>query len=105
MDKDIMIVADYTTEVSFNIDELCEICRIANAEAEEFVRYDILVPHGTTITQWTFDMVQLQRLRKAIRLRRDLELNYAGIALVLQLLAEIEELRATTNIYHKHVEK
>lgn len=105
MEKEIMIVADYTTEITFSLNELCEICRIQNEEAEDFVRYDILVPNGTSMTQWTFDMEQLQRLRKAIRLRRDLELNYAGIALVMQLLAEIEELRATSSIYHKHVAK
>ncbi len=105
MKKEMIIVADYTTEMSFSLEELCEICRIQSSEAEDFVRYDILVPNGTTVTQWTFDMEQLQRLRKAIRLQRDLELNYAGIALVMQLLAEIEELRATTNLYHKHVEK
>lgn len=106
MKQEIMILADYTQEITFSLEEMCDICGIEITEAQDFVRYDIIIPHsGKTIRQQSFDMMQLQRLRKALRLQRDLELNHAGIALVLQLLSEIEELRAMSDIYQKHIEK
>src|SRR5690625_709573 len=42
----------------------------------------------------TFGGDSLQRLRTAINLQRDLELNLPGVALALELLSEIETLRA-----------
>ena len=39
---------------------------------------------------WRFTGVQLQRARVAIRLNRDLGVNFAGAALVLQLLDELD---------------
>ncbi len=44
-------------------------------------------------TQWRFSGSALQRARTAMRLQRDLGINLAGVALAMDLLDEIEELR------------
>ncbi|MEO7806421.1 MAG: chaperone modulator CbpM [Steroidobacteraceae bacterium] len=54
----------------------------------------ILVPSGAQPDDWEFHGNSLARARIAIRLMRDLELNLAGTAIVLDLLAEIELLRS-----------
>lgn len=102
MTKDIIIVADYTEEITLTDAELCEICGIEAIQLNDLIAYEILLPRGKARDNLLFDMDQLIRLRKALRLQRDLEVNYAGIALVMDLLEELEELRATKTIYLKH---
>lgn len=105
MSKDIIIIADYTEELILTPEQLCEIFGIEPAELRDLVAYDILIPSGSAPHEWLFDMVQLKRMRTAMRLQRDLELNLAGVALVLQMLEEMEELRAQTALLHQHLLK
>ena len=44
-------------------------------------------------TEWHFSGAALRRVRRALRLERDLELNLAGVALALDLMDELEQLR------------
>jgi len=53
-----------------------------------------LKPVGYQQTLWRFSGGSLQRVRTAMRLQRDLDINLAGIALALDLLGEIELLEA-----------
>ena len=105
MKKDIIIIADYTEDVSLSLEEICEICEIQSMMMRDMIAYDIVLPRGSEPDEWLFDMAQLKRLRTALRLQRDLELNLAGISLVLHLLEQMEELRARTTILDKHLLK
>jgi chaperone modulatory protein CbpM len=44
-------------------------------------------------SEWRFGGAQLRRARIAVRLERDLGVNAAGVALVLELLEELEQFR------------
>jgi chaperone modulatory protein CbpM len=58
----------------------------------EFVEEGVLT--GVLVsTRWHFTGAALRRARRALRLERDLELNLAGVALALDLMDEIEQLR------------
>jgi chaperone modulatory protein CbpM len=50
-------------------------------------------PIGRRPESWQFRGVSLRRIRCAQRLEDDLGVNTAGVALVLDLLEELEELR------------
>lgn len=50
-------------------------------------------PENLSTPDWRFDSRALKRLQKTIHLQRDLRVNLAGAALVLDLLEEVEELR------------
>ena len=54
----------------------------------------VIEPQGETPQQWRFAGQSLRRTRLAGRLTHDLELNPQGVALALDLLDEIEALRA-----------
>ena len=54
----------------------------------------VLEPDGERIEEWRFAGATLRRARVALRLARDLEINPPGVALVLDMLEEIESLRA-----------
>ena len=86
------IVLDEQTELT-----LAELCRACAAQAEriiELVEEGVLEPIGPEPARWRFTAVHLRRARVAVRLQRDLGLNLAGAALALQLLDEVEDLRA-----------
>ena len=59
----------------------------------EMVDHDIVTPQVATDTEWRFAGADLLRVRRAVRLRRDLDLNWSGVGLVGELLDELGELK------------
>lgn len=76
---------------------LVELCRISRAP-EEWVRVwvveGVLTPIGDAPEEWRFAGTSLRRARLAATLARELELNAPGVALALDLMDEIESLKA-----------
>lgn len=56
---------------------------------------------GTAPDDWQFDAEMLNRMQRACRLYRDLELDWAATALVLDLLAEKERLQRENQRLHR----
>ena len=76
---------------------LIEVCRACAVHAEcivELVEEGVLAPVGREMHLWRFSGVHLRRATVALRLQRDLGVNLAGAALALELLDELEALRA-----------
>jgi chaperone modulatory protein CbpM len=76
---------------------LADLCRACSVHAEriiELVEVGVLQPLGREPARWIFVNDSLHRARKALRLQRDLEINFAGVAFALELLDEIASLRA-----------
>ncbi len=80
-------------EATLPLKELCTVCNVEETYIIEMVEMGILEPYGKVAASWEFSIVQIHRLRKAQRLQSDLSLNLAGVALSLELLDEMEELR------------
>lgn len=81
-------------EMRFTLADLCRVCQASDAQLIVLVEEGVLEPVGSTPENWYFTGAALTRARTALRLERDLGLESAGIALVLELLDEIAELRA-----------
>ena len=60
---------------------------------EYFVDYGLIESIARTGRQWLFDTACLARLRMIARLRRDLGVNLAGIAVLLNLLDRLTALQ------------
>jgi len=103
--KELLIIADYSEESLLTLEELCGVCDIRIEVIRDFVSHDIVKPTGNAPEEWMFDVMQLQRLQKALRLQRDFELNLHGAALVLDLLDELEKIRAHITLLEKHYSK
>jgi chaperone modulatory protein CbpM len=76
---------------------LADLSRTCGLPAEwilELVEYGVIEPTGSTQAQWRFHGVCVRQIRRAQRLETDLGLNVPGIALVLDLLEEVDRLRA-----------
>ena len=79
---------------------LVEISRGCAVHAEcivELVEEGVLAPVGHDPRTWRFTGVQLRRASIALRLQRDLGINLAGVALALDLLDELNAVRARLN--------
>lgn len=80
--------------VQLNIHEFCQCVELPQASLLEIVENGIIQPSGAAPEQWLFDATALATARRALRLQRELDIEWAGIALALQLLDELEQLRA-----------
>lgn len=77
---------------------LRDICERGECPAEfviKLVSYGIIAPVEDVPEAgcWQFDLAALARLRKAQRLQRDLKMNLPGLAMSLELLDEIQDMR------------
>lgn len=96
------IIIDETTV--FSLQEVCSICGVDDATIEEMVAHGLVEPRKEREGASAFDLCELQRLKVALRLQRDLGVNLAGAALAMDLLNELEELRAKITFLTKIIE-
>ncbi|MCX7157075.1 MAG: MerR family transcriptional regulator [Rhodocyclales bacterium] len=81
-------------QVQLTLVELCQACSAEEEHVLTWVFEGVLEPAGESPQDWRFSGESLRRARLALRLSRDLEINPPGVALALDLLDEIAELRA-----------
>lgn len=79
---------------ALSLDELCRACAMPTTLIIELVEEGVLTPQGPAPESWVFSGLHLRRASVAQRLLNDLGLNLPGAALALQLLDEIDDLRA-----------
>lgn len=80
--------------VHLDIHEFCQCVELPQAVLLEIVEQGIVQPSGPTPEQWLFDAHALSIVKRARRLQVELQIEWAGVALALQLLDEVELLRA-----------
>jgi len=78
---------------TLTLGELSRACMVSAEWIVELVDEGILEPVGQDIAHWRFSGPSLRRALVVMRLQRDLTINLAGAALVLDLMDEIETLR------------
>jgi len=85
------IILDETVTIS--LDELSGACEVQTEQIVALVEEGIIEPLGGQPQEWRFPVSTLPRVRTAMRLQQDLEINLAGVALALDLLDELSVLR------------
>ncbi len=78
----------------FGLRELCAACGVHAEIVIEMVEEGVLEPRGAEPAEWLFPGSAVTRAQKALKLARDLRVNWPGAALALDLLEEIEWLRS-----------
>jgi chaperone modulatory protein CbpM len=81
-------------ECQLSLRELTHSCRLSRELLAQMVAEGLLQPRGPGPENWRFPGPQVRRAQRAARLMRDLELDLPATALVLELLEEVERLRA-----------
>ena len=82
-------------DVHLTLVELCHAIRVPEDQLRGWVLEGVLEPIGNAPHEWRFTGTALRRARLAVTLTRELEVNAPGVALALDLLDEIDALRAS----------
>jgi chaperone modulatory protein CbpM len=75
------------------IDDLCLSCNVNPDWVAGLVEHGVIEPVGQTRSGWQFTTLSIVRVAKAKRLEHDLGLNLPGVALALDLLDQLDEMR------------
>lgn len=92
-DDDSFPVDVFDEEHYVTLEELCRLTGVQSEVVIELVQEGVLEPVDIHASHWSFSGNYVRHVRIAGRLQRDLEVNTAGVALVLELLEELEQLR------------
>lgn len=73
--------------------ELCERCGLKPLLLVELVGLGLVTPKVVEPGQWLFQATAVPTLHQALRLRHELELDWQGVAVAMDLLTQLRELR------------
>lgn len=79
--------------IQFSLEELCQLTELTTATVIEIVEQGIVEPTGPNPESWAFNTQMIVVTKKALRMHRDLGIDWSGIALALCLIDELEQLR------------
>lgn len=86
------VIVDERLEIT--LEEICIACQVDQTVIITLVDEGIVEPRARHERPWRFKGDALPQVARALRLQRDLDLNTAGVAFALDLLDEIESLKA-----------
>ena len=108
-DHEVLTGAIFEESTVLTVGDLSRLCAVEERRIVEFVEEGVLevsMADAVVLTparpaagalprsaQWRFAGSALHRARMALRLERDFELSLAGVALVMDLMEELEQLR------------
>ena len=94
MQTDLRDVLWLSQAETVSITELAGLSGLTEAEVRDLVDYGALAPTNAEDGQWIFSANCVVTLRRACRLRSDLELDLHALALTLTLIEQINQLEA-----------
>jgi len=101
MTKNTLVVVSIEEYPELTLEEICRACHVPADFIQDIVDFGIIEPRGTSVETWRFDAEHLRRVRTVVHLHHDLEVNLAGAALVLDLLDELQRMRARLEVFEK----
>ena len=90
--SDLLTLTDVTQSVHIAIETVIVI-----------VDHGIVEPRGQLPEEWQFEPHMLATLRQAMRLHRDLEMDWAGIAVALSLIDKLQQLRGENKLLRQQL--
>ena len=82
-----------TDSIRMTLGELCLAHAVSAEHVVDMVMEGVLEPIGSTREEWRFTELHFHNAGIAVRLQRDLGINLPGVALALQLLQELQDMR------------
>lgn len=86
------------------IEELALAAGLHIGFVEQLVEYGVIEPAPGSASPILFPAASIDRLRCAVRLRRDLGVNLAGAAVIVEMRERLRSLRAELERFHKLAE-
>lgn len=86
-----------------DMQEFCQVVDLPAAFVIEIVEHGILEPQGRQPEEWLFDSAALSIAKRAVKLHHELQLEWDGVALALNLLEELERVRAENRMLRQRL--
>ena len=86
-------MSEATIKVAFTLMEVCERTHLPEQVLIDIVEEGVLEPEGQSPSEWRFDSYMLTVCQRAARLHRDFDIDWSGIPLCLDMIAQLESLR------------
>jgi DNA-binding transcriptional MerR regulator len=84
----------WSTEYSLlTLEQLSDSAELHPTLVEKFIQHGLIESAPDQAPHLLFPISCIERLRRIIRLRRDLRVNLAGVAVILEMRQRIEELQ------------
>jgi chaperone modulatory protein CbpM len=96
-----LIITETTDDETVSLIKLCHCTEIPVEQIFSMVEYGVLEPINSQLShiRWRFSANSILRVKTALRLQRDLDVNMAGAALAIELMDELKQLRQNLNNY------
>ncbi len=91
--------------VHMRIEEVCVAAGVSIRALIEIVDYGIVEPEGGSRRNWRFDPQAIALIKRAARIKHDLDIDWGGVALALDLLSEIDELRSENRMLRQRLRR
>ncbi len=88
-----------------NFNDVCLYVDVEDHIVIEIIEHGIVEPTGLSCEDWLFSHNMVLVTKKAVRLHRDLDMDWPGIALAIELLDEIKELRERNNYLEQRLSR
>lgn len=92
-----------TLIVQLDMQTFCQEADLPAAYVIEIVEHGIVEPSGRTPEEWLFDEQASVLARRAAKLQRDLDLEWEGVALALELLEAVQQLRSENSMLRQRL--
>lgn len=96
-----LMIAEIIDDETVSLVKLCHCTNMPIEQIFLMVEHGVIEPinYRSSHIRWRFYADSISRVETAIRLQRDLEINMAGTALVIELMAELKQLRQQDNAF------
>lgn len=92
--------------IQVTVKELCEREDLSRTLLIELVEYNIARPlAGSSSEDWVFDATATHWLKRAIRLQRDLDIDWFAVAMLVDLLRERESLNEENRLLRQRLNR
>ena len=97
-----------------SVSELCQYCDINIDSVVAFVEHGILEPRRRELggkddrqapTEWEFESTVISVAKSAVRMQRDLGVNWEGVALALELIGQRERLSRENEMLRRRLNR
>ena len=92
-------------DIEIRLTDICNELQLSEAVCVELVSCGVVSPLGNKPDEWIFDLSMVSLVRRAIRLRRELELEWSAVAMVINLLEEREQLRSENETLQQRLDR
>lgn len=82
-----------TLNITLRVEELRDRIHLPEQELMAIIEHGIIEPRDTQANVWEFEPKMAEVAARAARLHRDLDIDWQGVALAIDLLEEIEALK------------